>query len=282
MGKKHKLIVLFCILSLCISTAFISKKAQSTGMASQTGAPSEGTCNSCHGGGSGAAAGITITAVPAFTANEYVQGQTYTINISVAGSAFNAFGFDCEILATGTNLNAGTMQNPGTGVQLVNGSFGRKNATHTTPKTGTGAATFNFEWVAPTTGNSARIYVAAIGANLSGSTSGDFPMSTSLLITTPTVTAISENNKSVIALSVYPNPAKDNFRINYQLRESNTIKAQLMSVTGQLIANLVDEKQEAGMHSKQIQLPLTIEPGVYFLKLFAGSHMAAQRLIAIN
>lgn len=282
MNKKLGIIISLCFVSLCVSTAFVSKKLQSTGMVSQTGAPSEGNCASCHGGGSGAASGITITAVPAFTANEFVQGQTYTINVLVAGSAFTKFGFDCEILTVGTNVNAGTMQNPGSGVQLVNGAFGRKNMTHTTPKTGTANATFSFEWVAPLSSNSAKIYVAGIGANGNGSTSGDFPMATSLLLNTPTITAVSENNNPIAALSLFPNPTKDNIHLTYQLRESDVIKAQLVSITGQLVTTLFNEKQDAGVFSKTLALPTNIETGVYFLKLSSGNQVVSQRLLSIN
>jgi len=280
--KKSGIITLVCFMCLCVSTAFISKKAQSTGMVSQTGAPSEGTCAGCHGGGSGSASGITISAVPAFTTNTFVQGQTYTVSVTVAGSAFTKFGFGCEILTVGTNANAGTMQNPGAGIQLLNGAFGRKNMTHTTPKTGTGNATFSFEWVAPVTSNSVRIYVGAIGADLNGSTNGDFPMSASLFLTTPTITSIGESINAISALSIFPNPAKDNIHLNYQLYQSNQIKAQLISITGQVVAVLFDEKQDAGLYSKTIPIPSTIQAGVYFLKISENNKSLAQRLVSIN
>jgi len=280
--KKSGVIIVICFICLSISTAFVSKKAQSTGMVSQTGAPSEGTCAGCHGGGSGAASGITISAVPAFTSNSFIQGQTYTINVKVAGSAFTRFGFDCEILTVGSNANAGTMQNPSAGIQLLNGAFGRKNMTHTTPKTGTGNATFSFEWVAPESSTSVRIYVGAVCADLNGSTNGDFPMSTSLFLSTPTITSVGENTKPISALSIFPNPAKDNIHLNYQLHQSNHIKAQLIAITGQVVADLIDEKQDAGFYSKTLTIPPSVEAGVYFLKISENNKTLAQRLVSIN
>src|SRR5690606_310259 len=83
----------------------------STGIAGQTASPGETSCNSCHSGGSSASAGITITAVPSFTNNEYVPNTNYTIIITAQADGFSRYGFGCEILGE-NNANIGTMQNP--------------------------------------------------------------------------------------------------------------------------------------------------------------------------
>src|SRR4051794_28184318 len=74
-------IVLFATSSIRLS------HSSQNGIIGYTGAPgSFGTCASCHGGGSASASGITITAVPAFTNNEYMPDSSYMITVSGAAT----------------------------------------------------------------------------------------------------------------------------------------------------------------------------------------------------
>ncbi|MGE0568790.1 MAG: choice-of-anchor V domain-containing protein, partial [Bacteroidia bacterium] len=166
------------------------KIISSTGIAGQTGSPSEGDCSQCHSGGSSIVSGATITAIPGFTNSEYVPGQTYTINVLVGAISFSNFGFGCEIL-NAANADAGTMQNAGAGVKFVTAGNGRKNATHITPKAGNNITSFSFEWVAPNSGN-ATIYAAGNCVNLNGNTTGDLPVKTSLALTAQVASGVNE------------------------------------------------------------------------------------------
>lgn len=261
------------------TSAFIVK--DSNGKAGQTGSPGESTCSACHSGGSSALSGMTITAIPSFTNNEYVQGQTYTMSIIVGAVGFNNFGFGCEILKGG-NTNAGTMQNAGTGVKFLNAFNGRKNATHTTPKNGTGLATFTFEWTAPATQETVNVFAVGNCVNLNGGTSGDLPLQASLTLTTPAVTGLEKNKGDVSSFSFYPNPVMETVNFSYNLSQSGDVIIELIGINGQLISQLVNEKQAAGLHNLSARISPDVPAGVYFLKTSLNNKAINQKLITVN
>lgn len=221
--------------------------------------------------------------MPAFTNNEYVQGQTYTITVTVAGAAYTKFGFSSEILFTPSNANAGTMANPGAGVSLANGPSGRKNAIQNSTKTGAGTADFTFEWTAPTNGFNVTIYAVGNCVNGNGSTSGDFARATSLTLTTPTVTNLAgKETQTLRGFELFPNPAQNNINVSYGLTESTNVCIQLCSITGEIVAELLNEQQEPGPYSKKLDIPLNVTKGLYFLKVNGNSKIVAQRLVGIR
>ncbi|MFO0357664.1 MAG: choice-of-anchor V domain-containing protein [Sphingobacteriaceae bacterium] len=278
--KKTLFIAIAGLAIMLSGSAFIIKNAG--GKAGQAGSPGEGTCADCHSGGSSIVSGATITAIPGFTAGQYVPGNTYTVNVLVGALSFTSFGFGCEILNS-SNANAGTMQNAGAGVQFVNAGNGRKNATHTAPKAGTSLATFSFEWVAPASG-AVTIYAAGNCVNGTGSTLGDLPVSATLSLTaqTATNTSVSENSKEVNGFKFFPNPAVDNISVYYNLVESGDVNVELVGINGKLVSVLLNEKQQAGAINKNLNIPSSVASGVYFLRVNHNGKNISQKLITVN
>ncbi len=283
--KKLYFVVAPFIVLFCICTAFVSLKfhdKSSNGILSQTGSPGEGLCSGCHGGGPSATT-ISINATPSFSNNEFIQGQLYTITVTVAGSGYPKFGFGCEILSASTNTNAGLMQNPGSGVKLLTGGNGRRNAIQSTPKIGTGTADFTFDWIAPSDGIGVRIFAIGNCVNGNGNTSGDFARTISLTLSTPTITGVEQQKGlSLRNFQVFPNPVQDKINVSYGLSDPKHVKIQLSSVTGQIVAELLNEKQENGMYTKNLNVPSDVASGVYFLKILADNENVAQRLVVIK
>ena len=297
--KKTISTIILAALIIIGASAFITKKS-ATGYAGYTGSPGEQTCSgggACHGGGSSSVSGITITSVPAFSVNgnsdtEYLPDSTYQINLTVSAAGFTRYGFDCEILDI-NSANAGTMQNPGSGVKFLN-AFGRRNAVHSTPKiAATGIASFTFKWKAPvsSTGD-ATIYAIANAVNGNGTTSGDFVLSpvTKLLVegtpppppidTTSTV-GVKEIFSSVSKVSVFPNPANDITNISYNLSQPKTITIQLIDIKGNVIKQLYNQENEPGFHTQILNLQ-GIASGVYFIKTSADQQKVSQKLITVQ
>jgi hypothetical protein len=282
--KKVYVALAALVLFSLMSTAFVSMKfhgKSSSGIAGETGSPGEGTCSGCHGGGSSSTT-VSINANPAFTGNEYVQGQIYTITIVVDGSGYSKFGFGCEILQTSNNANAGTMSNAGAGVKFLN-SGTRKNAVQTTPKTGTNTASFSFQWTAPTNGQDCKIYAVGNCVNGNGSTNGDFSRTTSLALTTPTITSIAQQKQiSLQGFNVFPNPVQDKINVRYVLNEPKHVRIQLISIKGEEIAQLLEEEQQNDEYTKSLDVPAGINSGIYFLKVIGDDKILAQRLVSIH
>lgn len=269
---KRLLIFIVTGIVFTATSAFI---LNSGGVANRTGSPGETTCAGCHGGGSGATL-VSISATPSFTANQYVPGQTYTVTCTVSNNAFTKFGFGAEILDASNN-NAGNISVGLTGVQLINTT--RKNAVHTTPKTGTGSAIFEFVWVAPLLGN-ATIYVAGNAIDGTGGTGSDTPGNTALTLSPDLSLGINEATASGISgLNVFPNPVKSEFKIKYNLIETAVVKAALYDLQGKEIAEIANENQNAGAYTLNAILPADLTKGVYFVKLSIEGKQQVQRLI---
>lgn len=276
--KKRIFTLLSVSVILFSGTAFIVKKS-SGGIVGRTGSPGETGCNGCHGGGGGTTT-VSITANPAFTANKYLPGQTYTISITVNNSSFSNFGFGCEILSP-TNVNAGNMTTALSGVAFAN-SGARKNAIHSGIKSGSGSATFQFVWVAPTSGT-ATVYAAGNAVNGTGNTLGDTPGLSNLVLTPDLSAGITEAQAtSISGVNIFPNPIVDQFKINYNLLEAGEVKLAIYDIQGKLISDLVSENQTTGFHSLQLDLPENCTGGVYFLKLSQQGKKELQRIIIVQ
>jgi hypothetical protein len=275
--KRNLYILIFLSLIFLSSTAFVV--ITSSGIAGQTGSPGEGTCSGCHSGGGGVTT-VSFSATPSFTSNQYVPGQTYTVDVIVSNANFSRFGFGCEIL-TPSNTNAGTMTTALTGVKFLN-SGTRKNAVHNTAKLGTGSATFSFVWVAPASGT-ATIYAAGNAVNGTGSTSGDKVGAASLALTPDLSSAISEAVVSGFSgISIYPNPVISDLKMSYSLMEAGEVSISITDIQGRELAQLKNEKQEQGFHTLNSVIPSSVSGGIYFVKLSLNSKSSTQRLIVIQ
>lgn len=292
--KKKLTSALLIFISILGSSAFITKS--SNGISGYAGSPGEGTCSSCHGGGSSAASGITITTSPAFSVNinsetEYMPDSVYQISIAVEAASFTHYGFASQIL-NNSNTNAGTFQSLGAGVKFL-GPTNKRSMVHTTPKIGSSGqgVTFTYNWKAPSGGN-ATIYAIANAVNGNNSTSGDFVISpVSLnLVAAPTPTSNTDSVgvgikkiafESVSAVSIYPNPANSLSTLSFYLNENKLITVELIDIRGTLVKELHNQQQEAGSHALFLNLN-GVASGVYFIRTLADHQKVSQKLITIQ
>ena len=287
-----KVICTFILAALTIvgTSAFIIKN--STGIQGYASSPGEGACSDCHNGGFSAASGITITSVPAFSINalselEYFPDSLYTIRVEVAASGFSKYGFASQIL-NGSNTNAGTLQNPGSGVKFLNAGP-KRTAVHTTIKNAAGTATFTYKWTAPAAGNGpSTIYTIANAVNGNGSYFGDHviaPINMPLVEGTPPppvdLVGIKENASGISQVSVFPNPANDITNISYYLTQSKIVTIQLIDIKGNEVRQLYNQQNEPGFHTQILNLQ-GVASGVYFVKTSANQQKVSQKLITVQ
>lgn len=271
--KKIKIFYPILLISITISSFVVYN---STGKAGYTGSPGEATCASCHGGGSGTTS-VSISATPAFASNQYTPGVTYTITITVTNSNYNLFGFGCEILDASTNNNAGMMSAPLGGVQFINAFNGRKNATHTSPQSGTGSTSFQFLWVSPSTGT-INMYATGNAVNGNGGTTGDMVGSTMLSLT-PAPNAISEEQIHS-SIQIFPNPASHFaiLHINYY-NTPQKAKIELIDIKGNKIATLAYTQLEYGENNFHWLIPENISSGIYFIQIYTDKPLLSKSII---
>ncbi len=168
-------------------------------------------------------------------------------------------------------------------------SAGKRNAVHTTPKTGNAIASFTFKWVAPS-GGDATFYAIANAVNGNNNTGGDFvisPVSMNLVAApvpppdTNTV-GIKENTfVPVTGVSVYPNPASSLTNISYYSKTSSLITVELIDIKGVLVKQLYKQEETPGQHSQLLNIA-GIESGVYFIRLLSDNKKVSQKLVSIQ
>lgn len=131
--------------------------------------------------------------------SEYIAGETYEVRyvISVATGTPNGYGFQSTALLD-NNENAGTFQNPGTGVQLEDVN-GRHIIEHSLVYT---ENTFVSEWVAPADGGDVTFYASSVAVNGNGANSGDGYAGSSLSVS-PASIGVSDDAASKLNVYAY-------------------------------------------------------------------------------
>ncbi|MEO1448353.1 MAG: alkaline phosphatase D family protein [Bacteroidota bacterium] len=79
-------------------------------------------------------------------------------------------------------------------------------------------------------------------------------------------------------LGIYPNPAQDQFVVQYALDQSRTVRMQLLDVQGRVVADLVNARQLPGVYHLRMDTRSLAE-GVYVLRGQEGERIFARRVI---
>ncbi|HXU27151.1 MAG TPA: choice-of-anchor V domain-containing protein [Bacteroidia bacterium] len=251
------------------------------------GGTSGGTCSSCHNGGS-ATPTVSVSASPAFggTGNNvtYTPGATYTISVT-AGGTYSKYGFNCEIInsqsATTTSVtDFGTFGAAvGTNTQIFPASGNQGYPTSASHSGPAAAGAFKFKWTAPASGTG-YIYADVLGCNNNNQTTGDKTSAVaSLTLTAASGAGINTHAENVNSLSVFPNPATDNVRITYTLKERATVSIKLYNLSGDLVADLLNSTQDVGIQSNDAHLPNGLAKGLYMVKLMVNGQQSTQKLM---
>ncbi|HUI63594.1 MAG TPA: T9SS type A sorting domain-containing protein [Bacteroidota bacterium] len=91
-------------------------------------------------------------------------------------------------------------------------------------------------------------------------------------------TVVSETPASCALLQNYPNPFNPSTTIRYTLAAPAHTTLSVFTVTGQKVATLVDEQQEAGQHSAQFRAP-ELASGIYLYRIQSGSFSETKKLV---
>jgi hypothetical protein len=99
----------------------------------------------------------------------------------------------------------------------------------------------------------------------------------------PDYTAISEKGKPAPQRisACYPNPFRDKATIRYQLIDRADVSLQVYSATGIVVAELVNEVQEAGLYYREFEAT-GLESGIYYYRLEAGNYAESGRMTIVK
>jgi len=79
----------------------------------------------------------------------------------------------------------------------------------------------------------------------------------------------------------YPNPFNPSTIIKYQITESKFVSLKVFDVLGKEIANLVNEKQKAGVYETTFNAG-NLSSGIYFYRIVAGDYSETKKMLMIK
>lgn len=278
-------LLLVAVAALTVTSGF--EIQDNTGQAGRTGSPSEQTCNiTCHTGfalndGTGS---ITLSS-PDMPTWEYMPGDTYRIEVTVARVGNSLFGFDVECLTGATPpQNAGTfIITNTTETQIKNfvvSPVTRKNVVHKlNGGIGTDSKTWSFDWICPTTNvGNVTFYATGNAANGNNTSSGDHIYKTSQVVTPAIGAGISDNNAQN-GFNVYPNPAHDNLSVSFTAEPNEDVMINLISLEGKVVSTLYNGTSNGLPAQLQLALPTDLQQGMYLVQLAHGNVSVTHRIV---
>ena len=89
------------------------------------------------------------------------------------------------------------------------------------------------------------------------------------------------NNDEVLLYEIAPNPVISIAHIQYYLPKSQHIKLDVVNTWGQLVRELANDTQEAGIHSNHFST-ITLPAGLYFYRLETEGKSQTKRMVVIR
>lgn len=189
------------------------------------------------------------------------------INLKTQYEAFNTTTFN---QAVGSAVKRITL-NHSTMTVVALGNFGLTAADASTP------FQFGGWWYEFFTGDSLQVINPSTPINLAA---GEYRLYTNVRLGQPEggyVTATGDISLSDLGLLIAPNPSHGEFSVRYQLEEAASVQLQLFNANGQLVSQLLQQRQSPGTYQQAFQVD--VPAGVYYLALTSGRQLEVQKLI---
>lgn len=90
-----------------------------------------------------------------------------------------------------------------------------------------------------------------------------------------------ENNKKSIGLTCYPNPFNPSTTISYTLKTSSLVKLSVYNGNGQIVHNITNANQTAGLYHYQFNA-VNLTSGIYYLVLETADQRLCQKIMLIK
>ncbi len=228
------------------------------------------------------------TTTPNLTLNssfEYTPGQQYSIGLSILRSASTNPFYGFQIVAMDASNNpAGTMVVTAANNTKINTlAVSGHTYQYMGHKTANSNRNWVFKWTAPAVSSGpVTFYYAFNVANASSAQPTD-PEGTiyhnSVTIQEMT-TGINDLTDKVADLTIFPNPVSSNFGLSFNLKETNQVAAQLYSLSGQMVKELINEKMSEGGFNQQFDIN-ELPAGIYLVKMSVGSAWVTKKIVKI-
>ena len=86
-------------------------------------------------------------------------------------------------------------------------------------------------------------------------------------------------DKLLTIVKIYPNPVEDQLNIILSIGKDNTqTTVKIIDMLGNEVVTLSNERLNAGEQTKSFNMPSRLNPGIYFLRVMAGSESQVKRI----
>lgn len=97
--------------------------------------------------------------------------------------------------------------------------------------------------------------------------------------TVPKTATVVPKDKLLSIIKIYPNPVEEQLNIILAIGKDGTLTTiKIIDLLGNEVATLLNERLNAGEHARNFVVPNRINPGIYFLRVIAGSESQVKRI----
>ena len=86
------------------------------------------------------------------------------------------------------------------------------------------------------------------------------------------------NMSSELTFEIFPNPASDEFKINFTLKDNSQIDISIYDITGKFIKTLANKNLKSGNHQYKFQRN-NLQAGTYFIKMRKNNSFFTKKII---
>ena len=239
--------------------------------------PSFQNCTVCHSGNVNSGNGsIQFLGLPSY----YTPGEVYQVEVAVDDAHSRGYGFQATSQLGDVSAGLFALNNYSNNLE-INGNYIQQDSR-------TESWSWVFDWIAPSTDVGEITFSGSrLATGGSISTSGDDVYITQISIPSQPLSIHSRLNSGHFSTKDnYPNPFNPTTTINYEIMKEGFVKLSIYNAYGNLIINLVKEKQSAGVKSIQWHannsLGIQISSGTYLYTLKLNGHSQAKKMIFLK
>jgi hypothetical protein len=147
--------------------------------------------------------------------------------------------------------------------------------------TGTDSLVWTFNWKAPAKGTGSVTFYGCFNCgtgNKSAANTYVFPAT--LVVSENTFAGIDNIGDKATSFTLFPNPAKEQINIAYNLKGTATVEVNMYNMQGKKVSTMMDGSvQTKGEYKKKFSLPASVNPGIYLIQLIADGQSKVQKIV---
>ena len=207
-----------------------------------------------------------------------VYNMAFIINLIATTNPF--YGFQIVALDA-ANAKAGTMQVTNAATTQINTSVATGTRQYMGHHTANSTHNWAYKWTAPAAGTGPVIFYYSYNVcNASSATpsSAQGVIYKGVIPIQEAPAAIDDIASKVADLNVFPNPISNEVSISFDMKESEMVTAQLFSLDGKEVNQLMSEKVSEGNFIRTFNTS-NLSAGIYLMKLNVGGASVTRKMV---